>query len=103
MHALPLILAIATVAAPTRTPSLRPADRPADSLAIRLQQREATAARPRVAGEAALRLGRLFYARGEYRPAADAFSRAAARLDPGRKSEALYWTGLSWLALRSPD
>ena len=103
MHALPLILVLATVGGPTRAPAPRVQGPPADSLVVRLQRREATASRPREAGEAALRLGSLFYARGEYRAAADAFSRAAARLDPGRKSEALYWTGLSWLGLKSPD
>src|SRR5262249_37292322 len=64
---------------------------------------EASAPSPREAGEAALELGRLFYARSAYRPAADAFARAAARLDPARKSEALYWSGLSWLGLGAPN
>ena len=71
-----------------------------DSLAVRLTQAERSAD-PRAAGEAALMLGRLHYARGDYRPAADAFSRAAARLAPARKGEALYWAGLSWLGLGS--
>src|SRR5262249_42267460 len=35
--------------------------------------------------------------RGEYRQAADAFTRVAARVAPGRKAEARYWAGLSWL------
>jgi tetratricopeptide (TPR) repeat protein len=41
--------------------------------------------------------GQLHFARGEYRQAADAFGRAAARLDPAEKPRARYWTGLSWL------
>src|SRR6266436_7212957 len=41
--------------------------------------------------------GQRHYARGEYRQAADAFGRAAARLEPARKPEARYWSGLSWL------
>ena len=41
--------------------------------------------------------GQRHYARGEYRQAADAFVRVAARVAPGRKSEARYWAGLSWL------
>ena len=75
---------------------------PADSLALRLVRAEAQASGPRAAGEAALLVGRLHYARGEYRNAADAFARAAARLDPARKPEALYWVGLSWLGQGSP-
>ena len=42
-------------------------------------------------------LGLFHYARGEYRQAADSFARAGARLEPGRKPAARYWTGLSWL------
>ena len=76
---------------------------PADSLPARLRRIEATSARPREGAEAALMLGRFHYARGEYRLAAEALSRAAARLDPARKGEALYWAGLSWLALRAPN
>ncbi len=73
-----------------------------DSMVIRLKRAE-TVAGPRAAADAALSLGRLYYARGEYRPAADAFSRAAARLGPARKGEALYWTGMAWLGLNSPN
>ena len=42
-------------------------------------------------------LGQFHYVRGEYRHAADAFARAAARLEPARKPEARYWAALSWL------
>jgi tetratricopeptide (TPR) repeat protein len=50
-----------------------------------------------------LLLGRLHFARGEYRQAADAFARAGARLDPSRKEDARYWAGLSWLAMKEPN
>ncbi len=72
---------------------------PADSLAVPLRRFENEASRPREGAQAAFLLGQLHYARGEYRRAAEAFSRAAARLDPARKSEARYWAALSWLAL----
>jgi tetratricopeptide (TPR) repeat protein len=54
---------------------------------------------PVQAALAAMTLGQLHYARGEYRRAAEAFSRAAARLDPARKGEARLWAARSWLAL----
>jgi hypothetical protein len=76
---------------------------PADSLPRALRNIETSSDRPRERAEAALMLGRLYYARGEYRGAADAFSRAAARLEPERKTDALYWAGMSWLAVRAPN
>jgi len=76
---------------------------PADSLVAPLRRIENQPGAARQSGEAALLLGQLHYARGEYRPAADAFARAAARLDPSLKDEARYWGGLSWLALRQPN
>lgn len=81
------------------------ASTPADSLVTPLRRFEAeraragTAAAGGSAAEAALTLGQLHAARGEYRPAAEAFARAAARLDPARKPEARYRLGLAWLAL----
>lgn len=69
---------------------------PVESLAVALRRLESA---PGQGAEAALMLGRLHYARGEYHPAADAYARAAARLDPVRKPEARYWAGLCWLAL----
>ena len=75
---------------------------PADSLVTPLRRFEAEHGRFREGSEAALLLGRLHYARGEYRQAADAFARAAARLAPERKHEARYWGGLCWLALQEP-
>ncbi len=73
---------------------------PADSLIVPLRRLESGRGDPQEQGEAAFLLGQLHYARGEYRPAAQAFLRAAARTDPARKPEARYWAGLSWLALR---
>jgi tetratricopeptide (TPR) repeat protein len=81
------------------------ASTPADSLVAPLRRfesartRAGTASPGASAGEAALILGYLHTARGEYRPAAEALARAAARLDPTRKPEARYWLGLAWLAL----
>lgn len=72
---------------------------PADSLAGPLRRFENATPSPREGARAAATLGHLFYARGEYRRAADAFTRAAARLEPAAKPETRYWAGLSWLAL----
>jgi len=69
---------------------------PADSLLLPLARLEA-ARRGSDAAEAALTLGRLHYARGEYRQAAAGFERATPRSDPARRGEAHYWTGLAWL------
>lgn len=74
---------------------------PADSLARPLARLEAAQRGP-VAAEAALALGRLHYARGEYRQAAAAFARATPRFDPARRAEARYWTGLAWLGAGEP-
>ncbi len=72
---------------------------PADSVALRLHAW--IQAHPAGADgvSALLLLGRYEYARGEYRPAAAAFARAGARLEPAKKPEARYWAGLSWFAL----
>jgi tetratricopeptide repeat protein/sporulation related protein len=72
---------------------------PADSLPMALRRFESLRGRGPEATEAVLVLGQLHYARGEYRRAAGAFGRAAARLEPARKPEARYWAGLAWLAL----
>jgi tetratricopeptide (TPR) repeat protein len=71
---------------------------PPDSLAGPLRRLESRLPPPSGA-EAAMTLGQLHYMRGEYRDAAAAFGRAAARLDPARKPDARYWAGLSWLGL----
>jgi len=99
-----IISIAASIAGPGRAGSVDSLLRrvPADSLVAPLRRIEGNALHPREAAEAALRLGQLHYARGEYRRAAEAFSRAAARLDPGRKIEARYWMGMSWLALGDP-
>jgi tetratricopeptide (TPR) repeat protein len=76
---------------------------PADSLPERLRRYETEYARSPEAADAALLLGQLQYAHGEYRRAAETFARAAARLVPARKLEARYWAGLSWLGLGEPD
>ncbi|HEY2954335.1 MAG TPA: tetratricopeptide repeat protein [Candidatus Eisenbacteria bacterium] len=76
---------------------------PADSLVAPLRRFENEHGHGSEGGEAAFLLGQLHYARGEYRQACDAFARAAARLEPGRKPAARYWAGLSWLALKQPD
>lgn len=94
-----LILALTTASAPV--PDSLAAligSVPADSVAAAVN---GYAARHPGAGaaDALLILGRYEYARGEYRPAANAFTRAAARLEPARKPEARYWAGLAWFAL----
>jgi tetratricopeptide (TPR) repeat protein len=95
------LLVTAAPAAPAVAPDLLALLRsmPADSLVGPLRRFEAARSRPTEAAEAAMTLGHLHYARGEYREAATAFGRAAARLDPARKSEARYWAGLAWLGL----
>ena len=109
------LLAALLTAAPPRAAAPAPADRisqaglspgapvsrVADSLVAALKRLES--GRPDQGGNAALVLGQLHFARGEYRLAADAFARAAARLDPARKPEARYWVGLSWLGLGDPN
>jgi tetratricopeptide (TPR) repeat protein len=68
----------------------------ADSLLAPLARLEA-ARHGRDAAEAALTLGQLHYARGEYRQAAAAFARAAQRSDARHRGEVQYWTALAWL------
>ena len=50
-----------------------------------------------MAAGAAFTLGQFHHARGEYRQAAEAFGRAAARLAGHDRSDARYRQGLSWL------
>jgi len=75
---------------------------PAESLVVPLRQAEADRGAGAERAQAAMMLGRLHFARSEYREAAAAFARAAARLEPGRKDEARYWAGVSWLGLGEP-
>jgi tetratricopeptide (TPR) repeat protein len=74
-----------------------------DQLVAPLRRLENESVRTREGAAAALMLGRLHFARGEYRQAADAFSRAAARLEPALKPEARYWAGISWLAMNESN
>lgn len=73
-----------------------PARLPADSLAPVLRRLEASGPRSTSAA-AAFMLGQFHHARGEYRLAADAFGRAAARLQGYDRAEARYRAGLAWL------
>lgn len=71
----------------------------ADSCLLRLRAWEVAPARGVTIADAALALGELHYARGEYRQARDAFGRASARGPEGERGEARYWMGLCSLAL----
>src|SRR5262245_33726020 len=75
---------------------------PADSLPIALKRLESGARGATVGAQAVMVLGQLHFARGEFREAAAAFGRAAARLDPAAKPEARYAQGLSFLGLGEP-
>jgi len=74
---------------------------PADSLGPALRRLE-SAGPVGVAGAAAFAAGQFHHARGEYRLAADAFGRAAARLQNLEHTEARYRQGLAWLGERDP-
>lgn len=74
---------------------------PADSLALALQTLETRGPRA-VSASAAYGLGQFHHARGEYRAAADAFGRAAARLSGPDRAEARYRQGLAWLGAEEP-
>lgn len=97
--ALLLALACGTSATPSRAlepvPGI-PSGVPADSIVRTLRRIEATSTRP-VAGAAAFELGGFHHVRGEYRAAAEAFGRAAARLQDYDHSLARYRQGLAWL------
>ncbi len=92
-----LTLAVLLLSAAVASPVQRLLETvPADSLVGPLRRLE-TDQRAGPGAEAALTLGRLHFARGEYRQAAAAFARVAPRFDPVRRGEARYWTGLAWL------
>jgi tetratricopeptide (TPR) repeat protein len=74
---------------------------PADSLAPALSSLETRAARP-VAAAAAFALGQFHHARGEFRAAAGAFGRAAARLSGQDRAEARHGQGLACLGAGEP-
>jgi len=96
MSALYVLLFVLLAAPPPSTVRQVLESCPADSLFLPLARLEA-ARHGSDAAEAALTLGRLHYARGEYRQAAADFARATPRSDPTRRGEAHYWTGLAWL------
>ncbi|MBI5709626.1 MAG: SPOR domain-containing protein [Candidatus Eisenbacteria bacterium] len=97
-----LLATVLAAAAPPATLRAVLESAPADSLARPLERFEVLRARGSEVAEAALVLGRLHYARGEYHQAADAFARAGSRLEPARRPEARYWTGLAWLGAGDP-
>jgi len=74
---------------------------PADSLGSALQRLE-SAGPAATSAAAAFAEGQFRHARGEYRPAAEAFGRAAARLEGLEHTEARYRQGLAWLGARDP-
>jgi tetratricopeptide (TPR) repeat protein len=76
-----------------------PAAAAPDSCANLLRIWEAAPPRGVTASEAAMALGQFHYARGEYRQARDAFTRASARVAGAEQGEARYWVGLSALAV----
>jgi len=73
-----------------------PVGLPADSLAPSLLRLESRGSRA-LAASAAYTLGQFHHARGEYRPAAEAFGRAAARLTGEERADARYGQGLALL------
>ena len=73
-----------------------PAGLPADSLGPALRALEARGARP-LAASAAYALGPFQHARGEYRQAAEAFARAAARLTGYDRADARFHQGVALL------
>jgi tetratricopeptide (TPR) repeat protein len=91
-----LLLAILVATPPPGTVRQALESYPADSLFAPLARLD-VAHRGSDAEEAVLTLGRLHYARGEYRQAAADFVRATPRSDPRRRGEAQYWTGLACL------
>jgi tetratricopeptide (TPR) repeat protein len=74
---------------------------PTDSLGSALRRIE-DAGPPGTAAAAAFTEGQFHHARGEYRQAAEAFGRAAARLQGLERTEARYRQGLAWLGDRDP-
>src|SRR5512143_31620 len=100
-----VVLALCALAAPARAMddvwSRVPSGLAADSLAPVLQRLEAGGPAATSAA-AAFALGEFHHARGEYRMAAAAFGRAAARLQGVEHTEARYRQGLAWLGERDP-
>ena len=103
---LPAIVALLALVAPSAHAmedvwSRLPRGLPADSLGLALRRLEA-AGPPAMSAAAAFAEGQFHHARGEYRLAADAFGRAAARLQNLEHTEARYRQGLAWLGERDP-
>ena len=73
-----------------------------DSLPVALRRIEASSRNTAEGAQAVMTLGQLHFARGEFRDAAAAFGRAAARLAPGQKPRARYAQGLAFLGLGEP-
>jgi tetratricopeptide (TPR) repeat protein len=98
-----VLVALSAIAAPAQAAvesvwAKLPLGLPADSLAPALARIEAVGPKAASAG-AAYALGQFHHARGEYRLAADAFGRAAARLSDYDRAEARYRQGLAWLGV----
>jgi tetratricopeptide (TPR) repeat protein len=78
-----------------------PPSLPADSMVASLRGLEIRGPRA-LAASAAYGLGQLHHARGEYRLAAEAFGRAAARLSGQDRADARYRQGVAWLGAQEP-
>jgi tetratricopeptide (TPR) repeat protein len=99
-----LALLILTAPAVSRGADLETllATTPSDSLPAALRRLEVSPGDPAAGAQAVMVLGQLYFARGEFRQAASAFGRAAARLTPGEKPRARYAQGLAFLGLGEP-
>ena len=98
--ALAALLAVTPAHALESVWSKLPAGLAADSLAPALRRLEAGGPRSTSAA-AAFVLGQFHHARGEYRLAAEAYGRAAARLNGFEQAQARYCQGVAWLGV--PD
>src|SRR5215471_18409203 len=99
------VITLALVASPAQAMenvwSRLPRGLPADSLGSVLRHLE-DAGPAATSAAAAFAEGQFYHARGEYRLAAEAFGRAAARLQGLDHTEARYRQGLAWLGERDP-
>ncbi len=102
---LPSLLLVASLTAtmpPQAAGSLLPANTPVDSLPRILMALEAHPRPGMSPADAAFLLGQLHHARGEYRQAADAFTRAADRRSGESRGDARYRAGVSLLGAGQP-
>src|SRR5256885_9239271 len=76
-----------------------PAGPVSESLQSELTTLESTGRKSATAGAAAFELGQLYEAQSNYRFAADAFGRAAARLTGDDRARARYRQGVAWLGV----